>query len=73
VSESEADARNMKQPDGGWAPSYNVQVTTEAQSRMIVAIGVTTAANDTQELMPALERVKENCGAMPERIIADNG
>jgi hypothetical protein len=23
-------------------------------------------------LMPALERVKENCGAMPERIIADN-
>ena len=73
VSESEPDARNMKHPDGGWGPSYNVQVTTEAQSRMIVGIGVTTAANDTQELMPALEKVKENSGRLPEQVIADNG
>jgi hypothetical protein len=40
---------------------------------MIVGIGGTTAANDTQELMPALEKVKENCGVMPNQIIADNG
>ena len=73
VSVSEPDARKMKHPDGGWAPSYNVQVTTEAQSRMIVGIGTTTAANDTQELMPALEKVKENCGELPRRVIADNG
>jgi transposase len=73
VSDSEAEARNMKHPDGGWAPSYNVQVSTEAQSRMIVGIDVTTAANDTHQLMPALEKVKENCGVVPERIIADNG
>jgi len=73
VSGSEPDARKMKHPDGGWAPSYNVQVTSEAQSRMIVGIGTTTAANDTQELMPALERVKEDCGKLPERMIADNG
>lgn len=73
VSESEPEARKMKHPDGGWAPSYNVQVTSEAQSRMIVGISITTAANDTQELMPALEKVKENCGELPERVIADNG
>jgi transposase len=73
VSESEADARNMKHADGGWGPSYNVQVTTEIQSRMIVGIGITTAANDTQELIPALGTVKENCGRLPEQIIADNG
>jgi transposase len=73
VSVSEPDARKMKHPDGGWSPSYNVQVTSEAQSRMIVGIGTTTAANDTQELMPALERVKENCGKLPDRMIADNG
>jgi transposase len=73
VSTSEAEARNMKHPDGGWGPSYNVQVTTEAQSRMIVGIGVTTAANDTQELMPALENVKATCGMSPERVIADKG
>lgn len=73
VSESEPEARNMKQPDGGWGPSYNVQVTTEARSRMIVAVQVTTAANDTQQLIPALEKVKQNCGRLPEKIIADNG
>jgi len=73
VSDSEPEARKMKQPDGGWAPSYNVQVSTEAQSRIIVGIGVTTAANDTQELLPALEKVKQNCGVAPEKIIADNG
>ena len=73
VSESEPEARNMKHPDGGWGPSYNVQVTTEARSRIIVGIGITTAANDTQELLPALEKVKENCGELPKQIIADNG
>ena len=73
VSVSEPEARKMKHPDGGWAPSYNVQVTSEPQSRMIVGVGVTTAANDTQELMPAMETVKENCGTVPERVIADNG
>jgi len=73
VSDSEAEARKMKHADGSWAPSYNVQVTTEAQSRLIVGIGITDAANDTQQLLPALETVQNNCGALPEKIIADNG
>lgn len=73
VSESEPDARNMKHPDGGWGPSYNVQVSTEAKSRMIVSIGVSTAANDMHELIPAIEQAKANTGIVPEQIIADNG
>jgi transposase len=73
VSESEAEARKMKHPDGGWALSYNVQVSTEARSRMIVGIGVTQAANDLHELEAALERVKNNCGKVPRTLIADNG
>jgi transposase len=73
VSDSEPEAQKMKHADGSYALSYNVQVSTEAQSRMIVAIGVTTAQNDTAELLPALERVEANCGQLPERIIADNG
>jgi len=73
VSESEPEARKMKQADGSFALSYNVQISTEAESGMIVAIGVTTAANDTAELLPALERVEQTCGQLPERVIADNG
>lgn len=73
VSASEPDARKMKHADGSWSPSYNVQVSTEAQSGMIVAVGVSTAANDTNELMAAVERVTENTGQQPEQVIADNG
>ncbi len=73
VSASEPDARKMKHADGSWAPSYNVQVSTEAQSGMIVAVGVTTAANDTNELMAAVEQVRQNTGQQPQQVIADNG
>ena len=73
VSDSEPEARKMKQTDGGFALSYNVQVSTEVKSRIIVGIAVTTAMNDTQELMPALEKVEANCGERPEKVIADNG
>ena len=73
VSQTEPEARKMKHADGSFALSYNVQVSTEAKSGMIVAIGGTTAANDIAELMPALERVEQNCGQLPERVIADTG
>jgi hypothetical protein len=73
VSESEPEARNMKHADGGWGPSYNVQITTELKSGMIVGVGVSTAANDQHELMPALERAEANSGVTPQQVIADNG
>jgi len=73
VSDSEPEAQKMKHADGSWAPSYNVQVSTEPKLRIITAIGVTTAANDLHELVPAIEQVKQNTGAAPQQVIADNG
>lgn len=73
VSDSEPEARKMLQTDGGFAPSYNVQITTEAKSKMVIGIGVVNEANDTHELVPALDRVREKYGAQPERMVADGG
>jgi len=73
VSETEPEVRKMKHADGGWAPSYNVQVTTEAKSRVIAAVEVTAAPNDTQELLPAVERVSRITGQRPAQMIADGG
>jgi hypothetical protein len=73
VSASEAEARKMKQPDGGWAPSYNVQVTTEAKSRIVVGVRVTEAANDSGELLPPLEAAKESGAKLPSQMVADAG
>jgi transposase len=73
VSETEPEARKMKHADGGWAPSYNVQVTTEAKSRIIAAVEVTAAPNDVQQLLPAIERVSRITGQTPAQMIADGG
>jgi hypothetical protein len=40
---------------------------------MVVSIDVVNAVNDTQELVPALDRVKEQHGREPELIVADGG
>jgi transposase len=73
VSVSEAEARRMKQPDGGWAPSYNVQVLTEAKSRIVVGVRVTEAANDSGELLPGLQTAKESGARLPSKMVADSG
>jgi hypothetical protein len=40
ASQSDPQARVMKQSNGGYAPSYNVQLSTEASNRIIVGAGV---------------------------------
>lgn len=73
ISDSEPEARKMLQSDGGFAPSYNVQITTEAKSKMVVGMGVVNEANDTHQLVPALDQVRERFGTQPEQMVADGG
>jgi Transposase and inactivated derivatives len=57
VSTSDPEARVMKQPDGGFAPSYNVQINTDAKKvAVIVAVGVVQAGNDFEQLEPGIDR-----------------
>jgi len=44
ASQSDPQARIMKQSDGGYAPSYNVQLSTDASHRIIVGAGVSQSA-----------------------------
>ena len=73
VSTTDPEARIMKQSDGGFAPNYNVQISSDAKADLIVGIGVSQAANDTAELVPAIERVKENFGEAPQQVVVDGG
>ena len=73
VSDSEPETRKMRQSDGGFAPSYNVQITTEPKSKMVVSIEVSNACNDTHELVPALDRVQDQYGSQPQQMVADGG
>jgi hypothetical protein len=63
----------MKQSDGGYAPSYNVQISTDAQQRVIVAAGVSQSASDYPELVPAEQRIEQQWGRAPEQMGVDRG
>jgi hypothetical protein len=71
VSLTDPEARIMKQSDGGYAPSYNVQLSTEASHKIIVGAGVSQSASDYGELIPAVERVEENLGHKPQQMVTD--
>jgi len=73
VSLSDPQARIMKQSDGGYAPSYNVQLSTEASHKIIVGAGVSQGASDYGELSAAVERVEENLGQKPRQMVVDGG
>ena len=71
VSTTDPEARIMQQPGGGFAPGYNVQISTDAKATVIVGMGVTQAANDAAELIPAVERIEANLGQVPEQMVVD--
>ncbi len=73
VSTSDADARVMKQAEGGSAPSYNVQISTDAANSLIVDIEVTQAGSDYQQLKPAMERLEQTLHRRPNQVVVDGG
>ncbi len=53
--------------------AYNAQVAVDSHAQVIVATGVTQAANDMQQLVPMLEQVQANTGRWPTAASADAG
>ncbi len=74
VSLTEPEARIMKHGnDGGMAPSYNLQISTDAAEKIIVGIELTQSSSDSGSMQPAMEQVKETMGRYPEQVVADGG
>lgn len=71
VSLTEPEARMMKHGDNGIAPSYNAQLSTDAEQKVIVGCYVTQEGNDSGELAAGLDGVKENLGRYPVQVVAD--
>src|SRR5256712_7379209 len=73
VSTTDQQARVMKQPDGGFAPSYTVEINTDAANAVVVAVGVVQAGNDFEQLEPGIDRVEQNLGKTPDQVVTDGG
>jgi hypothetical protein len=73
VSMTDPEARVMKQSDGGYAPSYNAQISTDAKEKVIVGVGVSQCGSDYEELVSGEEKVEEALGRVPEQVVTDGG
>lgn len=73
ASGSDPQARIMKHGDGGYAPSYNVQISTDATAKVIVGVAVSQSASDYGLLEPAVQTIATNLGEFPQQVVVDGG
>ncbi len=75
ASTTDADARVMKMPDGGYRPGYNVQLATAGSElggpRTIVGLLVTNVGSDMGSVTPMLADVESRTGQLPKQLLAD--
>ena len=74
VSTSDAEARRMKMPNGGFNPACNVQLASDTKSRAIVGVEVSYEGSDSSGLSgPMREQVEQRSGRAVEQHLLDGG
>jgi hypothetical protein len=63
----------MKHGDQSFGPAYNVQITTDANSKVIVGMDLTQSSADAPALMGALGQVEQRTGELPKQAVVDGG
>jgi transposase len=71
ASTTDPQARIMLQAKGAYGPGYNIQISTDAKAKVIVALGVSQSSSDAGELEAAVERIESNLGEKPEQMVVD--
>ena len=72
ASTTDPDARNMKMPNGGFDPAYNVQFATDGGTRMIIAVHVTNEGTDGGQLEPMHTQICKHYGKTPKKVLVDS-
>lgn len=73
ASTTDPEARVMRMADGGFRPGYNVQLATDADSRIIVGVRVTNSGSDLGQMTPMLEEIEQRPGRKPGQMLVDGG
>jgi transposase len=73
ASTTDAAARVMKMPDGGFRPAVNVQLATDTASRAVVGVEVVGEGVDTRQLEPMRRQVEQRTGLVVGEHLADGG
>jgi transposase len=59
--------------DGAFMQAYNGQIAVDESHQIIVAAALSNQGPDAEYFKPMLDRVVENCNAVPEAATADSG
>jgi transposase len=71
---TDPDSRIMKcSATKSFEQCYNGQAAVDEAHQIIVASGLTQAANDQKQLVPMVEVMAENLGGLPDTLTADAG
>jgi transposase len=71
ASTTDPDAQFMRNSDHGLAPSYNVQLATDAKHKLVVDVAVSKQPSDADHLLPTMDRLKATHGVLPQQMVAD--
>jgi transposase len=71
VSTTDPECRVMKMADGGFRPAYNLQLATDEDSQVIVAVAVDTTGSDGGQAPAGLEQIERRTGRLPEAYLID--
>jgi transposase len=72
-STTDVEAHVMRMADGGYRPAYNVQLTGDLESGLVVGLSVDMTGSDGGLLAPAVADVERRFGFLPQRLLADGG
>ncbi|MDQ3510974.1 MAG: IS1182 family transposase [Pseudomonadota bacterium] len=75
INLTDDESRIMKVAGGGFEQCYNAQVAVDTATMLVVAPGLTAAANDKEQVIPMLAQLKalpESLGRV-ENLVADCG
>jgi transposase len=74
VSTTDAEARVMKMPNGGYNPAVNVQLASDTVSRAIVGVEVSNEGSDNAGLSePMRQQVEQRTGQVVQQHLMDGG
>jgi transposase len=74
VSTTDAEARVMKMPNGGYNPAVNVQLASDTVSRAIVGVEVSNEGSDSAGLSePMRQQVQQRTGQVVQQHLMDGG
>jgi transposase len=73
VSTTDAEARVMKMPDGGFRPAFNLGFASDPRSTMIAAVTLDNSGSDKGQLRPMSDRLAAAYGQRPGEHLVDGG